>query len=130
MEPERQLAVAAVTVFQEGVGLYIYIYSSVPVVGASIGTRELVGRPWLAPKGRATLIRYYSIQMIQKKCSLELSLYPTNLEDGSIEEVAEKIMIMHEECSIESLREANNQRVPTPHVTQVVDDDDDNDDIR
>lgn len=59
-----------------------------------------------------------------------LSLYPTNLEDGSTEEVAEKIMIMHEECSIETLREANNQRVPTPHVTQVVDDDDDNDDIR
>ncbi|PRQ49785.1 hypothetical protein RchiOBHm_Chr2g0125761 [Rosa chinensis] len=42
-------------------------------------------------------------------------------------------MIMHEECSdcnfksIESLREANSRRVPTPHVKQVVDDDEDSD---
>ncbi|KAK9941183.1 hypothetical protein M0R45_017802 [Rubus argutus] len=57
----------------------------------------------------------------------------TMIEDGSIEEVAEKIMIMHEECldcnfkSIESLREANSRRGPTPHVRQVVNDDEDSD---
>ncbi|XP_059437342.1 pre-rRNA-processing protein TSR2-like [Corylus avellana] len=49
----------------------------------------------------------------------------TLAEDGSVEEVAEKLMIMHEEClegnfkSIESLR-----KVSVPHVRQVVNDDD------
>lgn len=40
-------------------------------------------------------------------------------------QVAEKLMIMHEECldcnfkSIESLREANHRRVAVPHVREV-----------
>lgn len=49
----------------------------------------------------------------------------TVTEDGSIEEVAEKLMIMHEEClegnysSIEKLRHANNQGQAVPYTEQV-----------
>ncbi|XP_070663577.1 pre-rRNA-processing protein TSR2-like [Malus domestica] len=58
----------------------------------------------------------------------------TMTEDGSIEEVAEKLMIMYEECldcnfnSIESLREANQRKVALPHVREVANDDDDDED--
>jgi len=54
----------------------------------------------------------------------------TLAEDGSVEEVAEKLMIMHEEClegnfkSIENLR-----KVSAHHVIQVVNDDDHNDNV-
>ncbi|XP_057961086.1 pre-rRNA-processing protein TSR2-like [Malania oleifera] len=55
-----------------------------------------------------------------------VSLFKTEIEDGSTEEVAEKLMVMHEEClegnykSIEKLREANSRGVVS-HVRQVVD---------
>uniref|UniRef100_A0A2N9GKY8 non-specific serine/threonine protein kinase n=1 Tax=Fagus sylvatica TaxID=28930 RepID=A0A2N9GKY8_FAGSY len=47
----------------------------------------------------------------------------TEAEDGSVEEVAYKLMVMHEEClegkfQIESLREANKQKVSVHRVKQ------------
>ncbi|KAE8679301.1 putative Seed maturation protein [Hibiscus syriacus] len=55
----------------------------------------------------------------------------TLVEDGSIEEVAEKLMIMHEEClegnyqSIEKLRTTN--PLPVAHVKPFTEDDEDDD---
>ncbi|XP_011032496.1 PREDICTED: pre-rRNA-processing protein TSR2 homolog [Populus euphratica] len=62
-----------------------------------------------------------------------LSLNPM-IEDGSIEGVAEKLMIMHEEClegnysSIQKLREAAPRTRAHQHVKQAVDSDDDSED--
>ncbi|GAU51746.1 hypothetical protein TSUD_137410 [Trifolium subterraneum] len=47
------------------------------------------------------------------------------IEDGSVEEVAEELMIMHEEClsgnfgSVERLREASHNPAAYPHAEQV-----------
>lgn len=58
--------------------------------------------------------------------------FNATLDDGSIEEVAEQLMIMHEEClegnfqSIQRLREV--PTVPVPHVRQAANDSDEDDD--
>ncbi|KAJ4832090.1 hypothetical protein Tsubulata_049429 [Turnera subulata] len=59
----------------------------------------------------------------------------TVIEDGSVEEIAEKLMFMHEEClegnytSVLKLREAAPRGVlPHQHIRQAADDDDDDDD--
>lgn len=55
------------------------------------------------------------------------------IEDGSIEEVAERLMVMHEEClegnyeSIIKLRETRPQAVAHSHIRQSVKDDNDDD---
>jgi pre-rRNA-processing protein TSR2 len=55
----------------------------------------------------------------------------TEIDDGSVEEIAEKLMIMHEEClegnyqSIQILREANPPAVVVPHIQGMNSDDDD-----
>ncbi|KAM7508448.1 hypothetical protein LguiA_018901 [Lonicera macranthoides] len=54
----------------------------------------------------------------------------TEIADGSIEEISEKLMVMHEEClqgnfmSIQRLKETNPPRVAVPHIKQ---DDESND---
>lgn len=77
---------------------------------------------------------FNSIKSHWESVTVEFRLAALSLSSGiccncklasDFEQVAEKIMIMHEECldcnfkSIESLREANSQRVPT-HVKQVL----------
>ncbi|XP_059652443.1 uncharacterized protein LOC132299693 isoform X1 [Cornus florida] len=58
----------------------------------------------------------------------------TQIEDGSIEEVAEKLMVMHEDCldgnykSIDSLKETIPPRGAVPPIRQAVSDDDDDSD--
>ncbi|XP_009590325.1 uncharacterized protein [Nicotiana tomentosiformis] len=58
----------------------------------------------------------------------------TEVNDGSLEEVAEKLMFMHEEClegnfnSIKLLRETNVGRIPATYVRQGASDDDDSSD--
>jgi len=60
---------------------------------------------------------------------MDSSLY-TQIEDGSIEEISEKLMVMHEEClegnftSIERLKETNPPRAAVPRIKQ----DDESDD--
>ncbi|XP_059652673.1 uncharacterized protein LOC132299831 [Cornus florida] len=62
----------------------------------------------------------------------------TEIDDGSIEEVAEKLMVMHEECldgnyqSIESLKEPNPPGGAIPPIRQAIisDDDDSSDDAQ
>ncbi|XAR52506.1 hypothetical protein NMG60_11020627 [Bertholletia excelsa] len=58
----------------------------------------------------------------------------TEIADGSIEEIAEKLMIMHEEClegnykSIQILKESIPPRGGVPHIRQAADDNDDDED--
>lgn len=58
--------------------------------------------------------------------------FHATLDDGSIEEVAEQLMIMHEEClegnfqSIQRLREV--ATIPVPHVRQAANDSDEDED--
>jgi len=67
---------------------------------------------------------------------LDEGLLSLNLEveDGSVEEVAENLMVMHEEClegnfrSIEILKEANLKQPAHPRVAQIVNEDDDDED--
>ncbi|KAK2426852.1 pre-rRNA-processing protein TSR2 protein [Trifolium repens] len=56
------------------------------------------------------------------------------IEDGSVEEISEELMIMHEEClsgnfgSVERLREASHYPSACPRVEQFVNGDEDDDD--
>ncbi|THG05988.1 hypothetical protein TEA_000246 [Camellia sinensis var. sinensis] len=58
----------------------------------------------------------------------------TEIADGSVEEIAEKLMVMHEEClegdykSIQILKETNPPRGVVPHIRQDDSSDDDNND--
>ncbi|KAK3011258.1 hypothetical protein RJ639_010609 [Escallonia herrerae] len=58
----------------------------------------------------------------------------TEIGDGSIEEIAEKLMVMHEEClegnymSIESLKEVNPHAAAVQHIRQAGNDDDESSD--
>ncbi|KAI5655930.1 hypothetical protein M9H77_24723 [Catharanthus roseus] len=68
------------------------------------------------------------VEDMLEEAMLSLSV---EVDDGSIEEIAEKLMLMHEEClegnfsSIQRLRETNAPRIALPNVGQVVDDSDD-----
>ncbi|XP_050378834.1 pre-rRNA-processing protein TSR2-like [Argentina anserina] len=138
MEPERKLTGAAATVFQEGVGLVMSRWSALQLaVENEWGGRDSRQKAeqlvsdivyWVNHSTEPLYIDDLEEMLIEAMSSLN-----TLIEDGSIEEVAEKIMIMHQECldcnfkSIESLREAISRRAPTPHVKQVLDDDEDSD---
>ncbi|KAM5546454.1 hypothetical protein ABKV19_002453 [Rosa sericea] len=130
MEPERKLTAAAAAAFQEGVGLVLSRWSALQLAvenewggrDSRLKAEQLVSDivSWVNHSTEPLYIDDLEEMLIEAMSSLN-----TMIEDGSIEEVAEKIMIMHEECldcnfkSIESLREANSRRVPTPHVKQV-----------
>ncbi|KAK9943039.1 hypothetical protein M0R45_008663 [Rubus argutus] len=138
MEPERKLSAEAGAVFQEGVGLVLSRWSALQLaVENEWGGRdsrlkaEQVISDIISWVNHSTEPLYIDdLEEMLNEAMLSLN---TMTEDGSIEEVAEKIMIMYEECldcnfkSIENLREANSRRGPTPHVRQVVNDEEDSD---
>ncbi|KAI5326576.1 PREDICTED: pre-rRNA-processing TSR2 [Prunus dulcis] len=139
MEAERKLSVEAEAIFREGVALVLSRWSALQLaVDNEWGGRDSRRKSeqlaadvfsWFAQSKEVLYID--DLEDILNEAMLSLN---TVTEDGSIEEVAEKLMFMNEEClngdfkSVESLREANNRRVALPHVKQVNDDDDDNDD--
>ncbi|XP_061996055.1 pre-rRNA-processing protein TSR2-like [Rosa rugosa] len=138
MEPERKLTAAAVAAFQEGVGLVLSRWSALQLaVENEWGGRESRLKAEQLVSDIVSWVNFSTeplyIDDLEEMLIEAMSFLNTVIEDGSIEEVAEKIMIMHEECldcnfkSIESLREANSRRVPTPHVKQVVNDEEDSD---
>ncbi|GLT26868.1 hypothetical protein SLA2020_019080 [Shorea laevis] len=100
----RQLTAELVPLFQEGIGLLLSRCSKEPLY-------------------------IDDLEMILEESLLSLN---TMAEDGSIEEVAEKLMIMHEEClegnyqSIERMRAAN--RPPVTHFNEEDEDEDDQND--
>ncbi|RXH85133.1 hypothetical protein DVH24_041901 [Malus domestica] len=124
MEPERKLSEEAGPVLQEGVGLVLSRWSALQLaVEKELGLG--FNREFTEP------LHIDDLEDTLNEAMLSLN---TMTEDGSIEEVAEKLMIMYEECldcnfnSIESLREANQRKVALPHVREVANDDDDDED--
>ncbi|XP_061347707.1 uncharacterized protein LOC133293187 [Gastrolobium bilobum] len=126
----------SVRLFSEGIGLVLYRWSAL---------RTAVENEWGGRESRlkadqlsADLLSWFTqskeplyiddLESILDEGMLSLNV---EVEDGSIEEVAENLMVMHQEClqgnfrSIEILREANLKQAAHPHVTQIVNDDED-----
>ncbi|XP_068311994.1 uncharacterized protein [Pyrus communis] len=139
MEPERKLSAEAGSVFQEGIGLVLSRWSALQLaVENEWGGRDSRRKAeqlvadifsWFNHSTEPLYIDDSEDMLNEAMLSLN-----TMTEDGSIEEVGEKLMIMLEEClycnfkSIESLREANQRRVALPHVREVANDDDEDSD--
>ncbi|XP_008218176.1 PREDICTED: pre-rRNA-processing protein TSR2 homolog [Prunus mume] len=139
MEAERKLSVEAEAIFREGVALVLSRWSALQLaVDNEWGGRDSRRKSeqlaadvfsWFTQSKEVLYID--DLEDILNEAMLSLN---TVTEDGSIEEVAEKLMFMNEEClngdfkSVESLRESNHRRVALPHVKQGNHDDDDDDD--
>ncbi|OMO96434.1 Pre-rRNA-processing protein TSR2 [Corchorus olitorius] len=121
----RKLTAESAPIFQEGIGLILSRWSALTIA---------VENEWGGRKSRAKAdllwSDIFSFFTDSKRDDLEkileeglLSLN-TEAADGSIEEVAEKIMIMHEECleanyqSVEKLR--TSKPPPVAHVKQLL----------
>ncbi|CAB4281851.1 unnamed protein product [Prunus armeniaca] len=138
MEAERKLSAEAGSILQEGIGLVLSRWSALQLAvenewggrDSRLKAEQLITDifSWFNHSKEPLYIDDLEDMLNEAMLSLN-----TMTEDGSIEEVAEKLMIMHEECldcnfkSIESLREANHRRVAVPHVREVANDDDDSD---
>ncbi|KAM1994725.1 hypothetical protein ACFX16_010885 [Malus domestica] len=150
MEGERKLSAEAVAIFREGIGLVLSRWSALQLAvdneWGGRGSRQKAEQ--LAADAFSWFTQSAGIQINSLTSTMEI-LYIDDLEDilneamislntmtedGSIEEVAEKLMFMYEDCltdnfnSVESLRDANHRRGAVPHVRQENEDDDDDDD--
>ncbi|GLT90506.1 hypothetical protein SLE2022_084340 [Rubroshorea leprosula] len=133
----RQLTAESVPLFQEGIGLLLSRWSVLQLaVENEWGGRDSRRKAELLLSDVFSLFNNSKepLYIDDLENILEESLLSLNTmaEDGSIEEVAEKLMIVHEEClegnyqSIEKMRAAN--RSPVTHVRQFNDEDEDEDD--
>ncbi|KAE8664134.1 putative Seed maturation protein [Hibiscus syriacus] len=137
MEPKR-LTAASAPVFQEGISLILTRWSALSAaVENEWGGRDSSGKAnaictdvvSFFTASRAEPLYIDDLENILEEGLLSLN---TLVEDGSIEEVAEKLMIMHEEClegnyqSVEKLRTTNPP--PAAHVQPSNDEDEDDDD--
>ncbi|KAF3454364.1 hypothetical protein FNV43_RR04811 [Rhamnella rubrinervis] len=129
MEAPKQLSAESQSIFSEGIRLVLSQWSALQMaVGNEWGGRdsrrksELLGTDifsWFTQSREPLYID--DLETILDEAMISLN---TMTEDGSVEEVAEKLMIMHEECldgnfsSIVKVREANHKRVALPHVRQ------------
>ncbi|KAF7805177.1 pre-rRNA-processing protein TSR2-like protein [Senna tora] len=145
MEHPRRLQAECIPIFREGVGLLLYRWSSLRTAvenewggrDSHLKAQQLGNHvfSWFTQSKEPLYID--DLENILDEGMLSLNV---EVEDGSIEEVAEKLMVMHEECleanfrSIEILREADLKQAARPHVMQVVngdeDDEDDEDNIQ
>ncbi|GMI84990.1 hypothetical protein like AT5G27990 [Hibiscus trionum] len=134
----RRLTAESTPVFQEGIGLILSRWSALTAaVENEWGGRDsrvkanLICSDVLSffTESKAEPLYIDDLENVLEEGLLSLN---TVLEDGSIEEVAEKLMIMHEEClegnyqSIEKLRTTNPP--PVAHVKPFTEDDEDEDD--
>ncbi|GAB4855421.1 hypothetical protein Ancab_024048 [Ancistrocladus abbreviatus] len=129
----KKLSEQAIPQFQEGISLLLSRWSALQMA---------VDNEWGGPNSRSIALQLASD--IFNWFALSKELYIDDLEallddtmitlnteaqDGSIEEIAEKLMIMHEEClegnfgSIEKLRQAIHNTMPVRHIEQVANDD-------
>ncbi|GLT90492.1 hypothetical protein SLE2022_084210 [Rubroshorea leprosula] len=132
----RQLTAESVPLFQEGIGLLLSRWSVLQLaVENEWGGRDsrrkaelLLSDVFSFFNNSKEPLYIDDLENILEESLLSLN---TMAEDGSIEEVAEKLMIVHEEClegnyqSIEKMRAAN--RSPVTHVRQFNDEDEDED---
>ncbi|XP_057962512.1 pre-rRNA-processing protein TSR2-like isoform X1 [Malania oleifera] len=140
MASQLQLSADAVTQLKEGIDLLLLRWSALQIaVHNEWGGRDSARKSeqfssvifsWFTQSKEPLYIDDLE-DMLDKNM---VSLFNTEIEDGSTEEVAEKLMVMHEEClegnykSIEKLREANSRGGVVSHVKQVVDEDNEDDD--
>ncbi|CAK7340897.1 unnamed protein product [Dovyalis caffra] len=135
----KQLTTDSISQFREGIWLILSKWSALQLaVENEWGGR---GSLLLAEQLASDIFSWFTqskdplyiddLESILDEAMLSLN---TMIDDGSIEEVAEKLMIMHEEClegnysSIQKLREAGPRTGAHQHVKQAVDDDDDSED--
>ncbi|XP_027357694.1 pre-rRNA-processing protein TSR2 homolog [Abrus precatorius] len=139
MENSRRLQEESKRVLSEGIGLVLFRWSAL---------QTAVENEWGGHQSRLKADQFAShilswfvqskeplyiddLEEILDQGMLSLNV---EVEDGSIEEVAEKLMVMHEEClegnfkSVEILREANLKQAADPRVMQIVNDDEDDTD--
>ncbi|KAF4349063.1 hypothetical protein CsatB_030952 [Cannabis sativa] len=143
MNYEKSLSEESGSIFSEGIGIVLYRWSALQLaVENEWGGRQSRQK---AQQLHSDIFSWFTRSTSSAKPKPKEPLYIDDLEeilvqglqslntevdDGSIEEVAEKLMIMHEECldgnfkSIEALKEANHWRVPVRHVKQDGEDDD------
>ncbi|KAG7024555.1 Pre-rRNA-processing protein TSR2-like protein [Cucurbita argyrosperma subsp. argyrosperma] len=135
----RLLPAGALPLFQEGIGLVLSRWSALQLaVENEWGGRDSRRKvellcsdilTWFTQNKEPLYID--DLEMILDEALLSLN---TQVDDGSIEEVAERLIVMHEECldgnfsSIEKLRQSPLPRVARSHVSQVMSDDDEEED--
>ncbi|KAL3573603.1 hypothetical protein D5086_024216 [Populus alba] len=113
----KQLTADSISQFREGIRLILSKWSALQLAVEN----EWGGQP----------LYIDDLESILDEAMLSLN---TMIEDGSVEEVAEKLMIMHEEClegnysSIQKLRDEGPRMGAHQHVKQAVEDDDDSED--
>ncbi|MBA0654728.1 hypothetical protein Gotri_028237 [Gossypium trilobum] len=134
----KKLTAESAPVFQEGISLILTRWSALTAaVENEWGGRDSLGKAnaictdvfSFFTEARAEPLYIDDLENLLEEGLLSLN---TLVEDGSIEEVAEKLMIMHEEClegnyqSVEKLRTTNPP--PVAHVRPSNDEDEDDDD--
>ncbi|OIW16893.1 hypothetical protein TanjilG_01758 [Lupinus angustifolius] len=132
----RRLKGDSVPIFSEAIGLILYRWSAL---------RTAVENEWGGRDSRlkadqlaADLLSWFThskepLYIDDLENMLEEAMLSLNVEveDGSVEEVAENLLVIHEEFldgnfrSISTLREANLKQAAQPRVTQIVNDDED-----
>ncbi|XWS58296.1 hypothetical protein CRYUN_Cryun08bG0021700 [Craigia yunnanensis] len=134
----KKLTAESTPIFQEGVGLILSRWSALTAavenewggrdsrVKANVLCTDVIS---FFTESKAEPLYIDDLENVLEEGLLSLN---TLVEDGSIEEVAEKLMIMHEEClegnyqSVEKLRTTNPP--PVAHVRPYKDEDEDEDD--
>ncbi|OWM70284.1 hypothetical protein CDL15_Pgr026134 [Punica granatum] len=138
MEPPKPLSAEALPMLREGINMALSRWSALQMAveneWGGRNSRDIANKlcddvfVWFTHSKEPLYIDDLEEKLDQGLLSLN-----TEADDGSIGEVAEKLMILHEECSegnyssIEKLREACAHRTVHSHVKQVVNDDDDSD---
>ncbi|XP_054809673.1 uncharacterized protein LOC129311403 [Prosopis cineraria] len=136
---ERRLPADSIPIFNEGITLVLHRWSALRMaVENEWGGRESCQK---AERLGSDLLNWFTqskepLYIDDLENMLDEGMLSLNMEveDGSVEEVAEKLMILHEEClegnfrSIEILREANLKQAARPHAIQVVNNDEDDED--
>lgn len=135
---QPQLTAEAVIQFQEGINLLLSRWTAL-----QMAVQNQWGGPHSHLRARQIIVDIFSlftqskervyiddVEDLLEEAMLSLSV---EIDDGSIEEIAEKLMLMHEEClegnfvSIQKLRETDPPRGITANAGKIVDNSDSND---
>ncbi|XP_028752430.1 pre-rRNA-processing protein TSR2 homolog [Neltuma alba] len=135
---ERRLPADSIPIFNEGIALALYLWRPLRIaVESQLGGRE--SRQKADRLGSDILYWFTQCKEPLFIDDLEEMLYHGMrslnmvIQDGSEEEVAEKLMVLHEEClegnfrSIEILREASLKQAARPDPKELVNNDEDDD---
>ncbi|XP_028754696.1 pre-rRNA-processing protein TSR2 homolog [Neltuma alba] len=136
---DRRLPADSIPIFNEGIALVLHRWSALRMaVENEWGGRESRQK---AERLGSDLLFWFTqskgplyIDDLEEKLDEGMVSLNMEVEDGSIEEVAEKLMILHEEClegnfrSIEILREAHLKQAAHPRAMQAVNNDEDSED--